>query len=120
MRRIAIAQMGSGPDLQENLAKLKSLFAEAHHEQANLLVLPENFAFMGIYPADKLNIAEQPGDGLIQNTLRALAAQYALWVVAGTIPIKAPDGRVWASSLVLNAAGEVVTRYDKIHLFDVM
>ena len=120
MRRVAVAQMVSSADLEANLAALKPLFIEASQEKADLLVLPENFAFMGAHERDKLSLAEDAGEGLIQNTLSALSAEYKLWVVAGTVPLKAPDGRVWASSLVFDSKGVLVARYDKIHLFDVV
>ncbi len=120
MQRVAVAQMVSLANLEANLEQLKTLFTDASRQGAKLLVLPENFAFMGAHEHDKLRLAESEGEGIIQNTVSALAAEYQLWVVAGTIPLKAPDGRVWASTLVFNAKGEQVARYDKIHLFDVM
>jgi len=120
MRRVAVAQLVSSENLDENLKSLEPLFTQASVQGAQLLVLPENVAFMGKHETDKLNIAEVEGTGIIQQTLSALARQHNMWVVAGTVPLKAPDGRVWASSLVFNAEGMQVARYDKIHLFDVM
>lgn len=120
MRRVAIAQMASGANLEANLAHVQLLCVEASRQQASVLVLPENFAFMGMDRHDKLQIAEIAGSGLIQETVSALAAEYQLWVIAGTVPIQAPDERVWASSLVFNSEGVQVARYDKIHLFDVI
>ena len=75
---------------------------------------------MGIHDADKLGVGESLGGGPIQDFLAATAARLGLWVIAGTIPIRvAADARVAAASLVYNAQGERVARYDKIHLFDV-
>ncbi len=119
MRRVAIAQMASSSHLEANLKILPSLFAEASLQQAKLLVLPENVAFMGAHETDKFALVESEGVGVIQETMSRLAFEYQMWVVAGTIPLKAPDGRVFASSLVFNEKGEQVARYDKIHLFDV-
>ena len=119
MRRVAVAQLISSGNLDENLSMLDALFAQASAKGAQLLVLPENFAFMGRHELDKLGLAEAEGTGVIQQTLSSLSRQYKIWVVAGTVPLKAPDGRVWASSLVFNAEGKQVARYDKIHLFDV-
>jgi len=119
MRRVAVAQLISSANLDENLSALEPLFAQASTEGAQLLVLPENFAFMGRHELDKLGLAETEGTGVIQQTLSNLSRQHQIWVVAGTVPLKAPDGRVWASSLVFDAKGMQVARYDKIHLFDV-
>jgi len=119
MRRVAVAQLISSENPDENLSALDVLFVQASAEGAQLLVLPENFAFMGRHELDKLKIAEEEGTGKIQQALSNLSREYKLWVVAGTVPLKAPDGRVWASSLVFDATGVQVARYDKIHLFDV-
>jgi nitrilase len=44
-----------------------------------------------------------------------------MWIVGGTIPLAAADpGRIRAACLILNNKGEVVGRYDKIHMFDVV
>ena len=118
--KAAALQMTSGPDVEANLAEARRLLEEAHAADARLAVLPENFAFMGIHDADKLGVGESLGDGPIQNFLAATAEHLGLWVIAGTIPIRvAADARVAAASLVYNAQGERVARYDKIHLFDV-
>jgi deaminated glutathione amidase len=119
MRRVAVAQLISSENLDGNLSALDVLFEQSSAEGAQLLVLPENFAFMGRHELDKLAYAESEGAGIIQQTLSNLSREYKIWVVAGTVPLKAPDGRVWASSLVFDANGVQVARYDKIHLFDV-
>jgi nitrilase len=75
---------------------------------------------MGIHDADKLAIGEAEGSGPIQEFLAATAQRLGLWVIAGTIPVRIPgEARVAAASLVYDAAGKCVARYDKIHLFDV-
>lgn len=120
MHRVAVAQMCASENLESNLAVLDNLCLEAARQNAQVLVLPENFAFMGASAYDKLNIAEALGEGIIQATLSKLAARDKLWIIAGTVPLKAPNNRVWASALVFNADGIQVARYDKIHLFDVL
>jgi deaminated glutathione amidase len=118
--KAAALQMTSGPDVDANLAEARLLLEEAHAADARLAVLPENFAFMGIHDADKLAVGESLGGGPIQDFLAATAQRLGLWVIAGTIPLRvAGDARVAAASLVYNAQGERVARYDKIHLFDV-
>jgi nitrilase len=85
-----------------------------------LAALPENFAFMGLRDADKRAVAERDQEGPIQDFLSTTARRLGLWIIAGTVPLRAgDDGRVAAASLVYDAQGERVARYDKIHLFDV-
>ncbi|HBI21835.1 MAG TPA: apolipoprotein acyltransferase [Legionella sp.] len=119
MARVAVVQMVSSAHVHENLATLDGYFLTARDGGAELLVLPENFACMGLHETDKLAIAEEDGQGLIQHTVSQLAAHYGIWVIAGTLPIKAYANRVKASSYVYDAKGMAVARYDKIHLFDV-
>lgn len=117
---VAALQMTSVAEVAANLATAERLLREAAARGACVAVLPENFALMGLRDADKLAVAETPGAGPIQDRLAGLAAELGLWVIAGTMPLKLPgERRVGASSLVFDAAGRCVARYDKIHLFDV-
>ncbi len=112
--------MTSGSDVKANLEQARKYLEAAAQAGAQLAALPENFAFMGLADADKRHIAEADGSGPIQEFLAQSASQLRLWIVGGTIPLRAgPDGRVAAASLVYDADGHRTARYDKIHLFDV-
>jgi len=120
MNRVAAIQMTSGPDVAANLEQARPWLEQAAGQGAQLAVLPENFAFMGLRDADKRAVGEAEGSGPIQDFLAGTARRLGLWIVAGTIPLRAgEDGRVAAASVVYDAAGNRVARYDKIHLFDV-
>jgi len=112
--------MTSGPEVAGNLEAAAKLLGRAREEGAVLAALPENFPIMGLRDSDKRAVAEDEGDGPIQEFLAATAARLGLWIVGGTIPLKVPgEGRVAAACVVYDAAGRRVARYDKIHLFDV-
>jgi deaminated glutathione amidase len=119
MPKVAAVQMVSSASIKNNLQQVERYFIDAKEEQVDLLVLPENFAFMGMKEKDKLQIAEAYGKGEIQSKISQLAKQYRLWVIAGTLPLQGLDKRVKSSCLVFDDAGSCVARYDKIHLFDV-
>lgn len=120
MSKVAAIQMASGPNVQANLDEAKKLIKIAVQQEAELIVLPENFAIMGMTETDKVAVAEQLGQGLIQDFLSAQAAKHNVWLVGGTIPIQSNEAnKVYATCLLFNNQGEVVSRYDKIHLFDV-
>lgn len=119
MGRVAVVQMVSSNSVKSNLSALDALFKVAKEAEAQLLVLPENFAFMGNNEIDKFAIAERIGHGEIQQVISQLAKQYGIWVIAGTLPIKTSNKRVKASCIVYDSDGVSVARYDKIHLFDV-
>jgi len=120
MNGIAAIQMTSGPDVGANLEQAQPLLEDAARAGARLAVLPENFAFMGLRDADKRAIGEPEGSGPIQDFLATTARRLRMWIVGGTIPLRAgDDGRVAAASVVYDADGNRAARYDKIHLFDV-
>ena len=118
--KVAAVQMTSGPDVAHNLEQARALLEAAAARGATLAALPENFSFMGLKDADKRAVAESDGSGPAQDFLAATAQRLKLWIVGGTVPLRAgSDGRVAAASLVYDADGRRVARYDKIHLFDV-
>jgi len=119
MARVGVLQMTSSSHVIENLDVLRGFFIKANDLGIRLLILPENCAYMGKKDTDKQSIAETFGSGPIQDTISQLAQQYAIWVVAGTIPLKTTTDKVSAASLVYDETGRCVARYDKIHLFDV-
>lgn len=120
MTKIAAIQMASGPNVQANLDEAEKFIKIAVLQGAELVVLPENFAIMGMAETDKVAIGEVYKEGLIQNFLSEQAAKHGIWLVGGTVPIQSRDAKkVYAACLLFNDAGEVVARYDKIHLFDV-
>src|SRR5580692_4694266 len=111
--------MNSGPDVTQNLGVAGGLLAQAAAGGAVLAVLPENFAIMGARESDRLAAAEAPGAGPIQDAMAELAQKLSLWIVAGTLPIRGRSGnKVAPASVVFDANGRQVARYDKIHLFD--
>jgi nitrilase len=118
--KVATLQMNSGPQVAHNLAVAGRLLTAARDAGAVLALLPENFAIMGAKEADRLAVAETPGSGPIQDAIAELAQRLSLWVVAGTLPLRGHSPkRVAPASLVFDAHGKQVARYDKIHLFDV-
>ncbi|STX51126.1 nitrilase [Legionella busanensis] len=119
MVKVAVIQMTSSSSITANISIVEKYLQEVVDQGINLVVLPENFAFMGIKETDKLAIAEEFGSGLIQDSISRLAKEYNLWLIAGTIPIKASDTRIHSACLVFDDKGLCQARYDKIHLFDV-
>jgi nitrilase len=118
--RIAAVQMATGPNVSANLLETERLIAEAAEGGAGLVVLPENFAFMGKRDQDMLALMEVDGDGPLQDFLAQMARKYGVWLVGGTLPLCACDaGKVRAACLLYDDRGKRVARYDKMHLFDV-
>lgn len=119
---LAVIQMVSQDDVLANLGAARRLLQQAAEGGARLAVLPENFAAMGRRDLAALARAEALGEGPMLPWLRETARDLGLWLVGGTIPLP-PDGqpqaKAHACSLLIDAQGQRVARYDKLHLFDV-
>ena len=119
MTRIALLQATTGIDPQANAAGLVAAAAEAARGGAQMLFTPE---MSGLLDRDRERaaphvVAEQ--DNPVLAAVCAAAREHGLWVALGSLAVARSDGR-WANrSFVIDAAGTVVARYDKIHMFDV-
>ncbi len=121
--KIAAIQMASGPQIEANLMEATRLIREAAKQGAQMVVLPESFALMAMNESENIDVAEYEGIGHIQDTIRHCAIENKVWIVAGSIPLKSDDSdgpeKASSASLMFNDKGEIVARYNKIHLFDV-
>lgn len=128
--RVAAIQMVSTAKVEENLAAAGRLLQQAAEQGADLALLPEVFAVLEGGPMAPFGEAE--GSGPIQEFLSSQAKTHGMIVVGGTIPLltrpgrspdaddyRLTDGRVRPASLVYGPDGQLMARYDKIHLFDV-
>ncbi len=120
MGKVAAIQMTSSHIVADNLAAAAVLLREAKEAGADVACLPENFCFIGLKDADKLQIAEEDGRGPVQQFLSDTARSLKMWILGGTVVLRGDTPtRVANSSLLIDEAGKRVARYDKIHLFDV-
>ena len=116
--RIAACQMNSQSDKDANLATAERLIDEAAGLGAQMVGLPEMFNMLG-EDADTLNGAE-PVPGPTSEFLANKARRHGIYIHGGSIPTKVPDTKkVRNTTLVFDPEGEIISRYDKIHLFDI-
>jgi predicted amidohydrolase len=121
----ACVQLTSHANWVKNIATCSRLVADAAARGAKLVVLPENFAFIGLKEEDKLAIAEDitPGEGLhgpIVQALIEMAIAGKVWLVGGGMPERSTEpGKVHNTCVVISPEGKVTAKYRKIHLFDV-
>jgi predicted amidohydrolase len=120
--RVAAVQMSSQDDLAKNLACASDFVARAADGGAKLVLLPENFAYLG--PEEgKRSAAEPVGDAPLGPILQAIAEaarRAKVHVIAGGMPERAPDpARPYNACVVVAPDGKIVGKYRKVHLFDV-
>lgn len=120
---VAVVQINGRANWNDNRPVVERLIRQAADDGANVVVLPENLLAMPSDPLELIAMAATDTPRAVRD-LSAWAAQGSVWLVAGTLPFVPDDpadsDRVAARTLVIDAQGEVVEHYDKIHLFDVV
>ena len=123
MTRIALLQMTSGIDPDANAATIVSAIATAAEGGAAMLFTPE---MSGLLDRDRERAAPHvvaEDENPVLRAVRAAASERRIWVALGSLAVAREGGHpggLWANrSLLVDASGEIVARYDKIHMFDV-
>jgi hypothetical protein len=116
---VACVQYCADDDQLANLQQAESLVRQASDQQADLICLPEYFSAIEVDDQATLSkaVAEEKHPALQQ--FRALAKELSVWMQIGSLPIKVSETHVNNRAFVVNDQGEIVARYNKIHLFDV-
>jgi predicted amidohydrolase len=115
----ALVQMRAGLDPRANLDAATGLIDEAKRGGADYVLTPEMTNIMevkreGMFAA---LVAEEQDPTLA--ALRAHARKLAIYLHVGSLAIKVSDEKAANRSFLIDPKGEIVARYDKIHMFDV-
>jgi len=116
---VACLQTNASRDVAQNLATVARLAREAKDQGADFIVTPEYVALFEPN-AEALPKAAEPWEGHSQLAAFAtLARELRVWMLAGSLHVRAPSGKAFNRSVLLDDTGRAVAHYDKIHLFDV-
>ncbi len=117
--KIALVQMRSSTEMARNVRDAEALVRDAAATGAAYVQTPE---VSNIFEPDKERlkafIATEADDPLVRR-FAELAQALNIHLHAGSVAVKAGDGRIANRSLVFAPDGSIVARYDKIHLFDI-
>jgi predicted amidohydrolase len=117
---VGCVQINATPEIADNLATVRRLVGQAREAGARMVFLPENVAMMDWGRGNLLAKAAPEEDHPALAGLRAIAVDFGVWLHGGTIHVLLPGGdKIANRTLVLSPTGEIVARYDKIHMFDV-
>ena len=115
----AMIQMRSGLDPTANLAAALKSINEAKEAGADYVLTPE---MTNILTAKReqlfAKIVTEERDATL-TTLREVARKLAIYIHIGSLAIKTSPEKAANRSFLIDRRGEVVARYDKIHMFDV-
>lgn len=117
--RVSCIQHCANADIDRNLRQLEKLITKAANAGAQLICLPEYATTYGASRGRLQLGAEEEERHVGLAALRDLARQKARWILIGSIAIKRDDGLINNRSYLIDDAGSIAARYDKVHLFDV-
>ena len=118
--KAAVVQMVSGQDVDANLSRVDGLLASLEHQAVDCVVLPEMFACLGVKNQVELARTRFHASDVLAR-LGDWAKRLQTTLVAGSLPMldEANAQKVRAACCVFDPQGQLIARYDKIHLFDV-
>ncbi|MEU6351227.1 carbon-nitrogen family hydrolase [Streptomyces sp. NPDC047072] len=83
---------------------------------ADLVVLPELWT-TGAFAFEEFAAEAEPLEGPTYELMAKTASEAGVWLHAGSIPERAPDGALYNTSLFFSPSGELAATYRKIHRF---
>lgn len=119
MVKIAIFQSQTGIDPVANAATLVDAIGRAAEGEAAMLFSPEMSGLLDGNRERSAGVVQSEADDIVLAAVRAAAAANAIWVHLGSLALRGEGGKLVNRALVIDASGEIVARYAKMHLFDV-
>ena len=119
MVRVACVQMCSSRDVDKNIAGACALVREAAAKGAQLIATPEMTSLIEARRSAMLAKTMPEKDDAAMAAFAALAAEHAVYILAGSLAIKVAPDRLANRSVLFGPDGAVLARYDKVHMFDV-
>lgn len=116
---VGIVQLCATADVERNLETTEHLSALAARDGAEVVFLPEAFAYIGSDRERLPMLEDLEQGGPILACCKRIAQTHQVHVVAGGFPERAPNERAYNTCLHLTPDGNIVAAYRKIHLFDV-
>ncbi len=117
--RVACIQTNTQNDMAANIDAALVGIRAAHAAGAEFVTTPENVVMMGASGRETLAMARPEDDHPALKAFSDVARECGLWVLVGSLGIALDSGMIANRSFLISAAGKVVARYDKIHMFDV-
>jgi len=117
--KAACVQVTAGHELAPNIETAVRLGRAARRMGADLITYPENVTMIEPVGAEAIRKALPEAEHPAIPAFRALARETGAWILAGSLSIKLSETKYANRSLLFDAAGNLVARYDKLHLFDV-
>lgn len=99
---------------EKNVARVQTLLEKAMKEDPDVLVLPETWD-LGFFPSNALELADEKGQESI-SFLSSFSKEHHVNIVGGTVCVK-EEGKLYNRSFTFDREGNLISTYDKAHLF---
>lgn len=117
--RAGLIQMRSGREPAANLDAAVKLIGEAKKAGADYVQTPEMTNIMEVSREKLFNTIAPEETDISLAALRDLARKLSLYIHVGSLAIKVSPDKAANRAFLIDPKGEIVARYDKIHMFDV-
>lgn len=119
--RAGLIQITATEDPKDNLPVTLGFIREAASKGADFILTPEVTNTISMSRKWQNKVLHFEKDDPTLAALRAEAKALGIWLLIGSLAIKTgdPDGRFANRSFLIGPKGEVIAKYDKIHMFDV-
>jgi predicted amidohydrolase len=117
--KVGLIQMRSGVDPQANLTAAAQMIGEAQRAGAEYVLTPEMTNIMEV-KRERLfaTLVAEENDASLA-AFQELARKLSIYLHVGSLAIKASHDKAVNRSFLIDRKGDIVARYDKIHMFDV-
>ncbi|MDX2234971.1 MAG: carbon-nitrogen hydrolase family protein, partial [Hyphomonadaceae bacterium] len=112
-------QMRSGVDVEGSRAQAMPLLREAAMAGARLVATPEMTVRLDLNRARRNEALARADLVAEQRAWGRTAEELGVWILVGSVPVPADEGRVYNRSQLFAPDGRLAATYDKINLFDV-
>lgn len=117
--KVACIQNNAGPDVLPNVQEVDRLVRSARGAGAEFILTSENFTCIEFGAERSLAKALPEAEHPALPHFTKLAKELGCWLLMGSLTIKLSPTKVNNRSYLIDAAGRIVARYNKLHLFDV-
>ncbi|MEY8881474.1 carbon-nitrogen hydrolase family protein [Donghicola sp. XS_ASV15] len=119
--KAALLQITSSDDPAANAEMLQRRIAEAASNGADFVLTPEVSNCVSTSRDHQIDVLRHQEDDPTLACLCAAAVEHGIWLLIGSLALKThdTDGRFANRSFLINPNGDIVSQYDKIHMFDV-
>ncbi len=115
--KVALIQMSVTRDNDQNVAEAIKRIEKAVSNKIDMAILPEMFCCP--YENESFALYAQLQSGKNVSILSQVARENNIYLVAGSMPEKDTEGKIYNTSYVFDRLGALIGKHRKVHLFDI-